>query len=562
MLKLFQMREISSTCFPHKSTLALWCEHKLLERGSLTSFLSESPSYTFNQYFLLSSIVIEQLYPIPVQSFTKKGAYMAKVVVLGAGISGHTSALLLRRLLHKDHSVTVVSPNSNYQWVPSNIWVGIGQMTPGQVKFELAPVYRKKNIRYIQAAARNFYPEGDASGDQPFVEVFYKSGEKQGQSERVEYDYLVNATGPALRFDKTPGLGPHAEGETASVCTYSHAAGAWEKLQVALDKMAAGEKQRFLIGTGHPMATCQGAAFEYILNVAFEIRKRGLQDMAELTWITNEYELGDFGMGGAFIEKGGYVTSTKIFTESILSEYGIKWIKRAGVTHVEKGKAHYENLDGEKGSIGFDFAMLIPAFSGQDFKAFDREGKEITQVLFAPNGFMKVDADYIQKPYEEWSVDDWPSTYANPTYSNIYAPGIAFAPPHSISKPMSSPGGLSIFPSPPRTGMPSGVMGKVVAENIAASIKQGKKVNPHTASMGKMGAACIVSAGYGLTNGSAATMTVFPVVPDYEKYPEWGRDLKYTVGEPGLAGHWIKLLLHYLFMYKAKAWPLWHLIPE
>jgi len=45
-----------------------------------------------------------------------------------------------------------------------------------------------------------------------------------------------------------------------------------------------------------------------------------------------------------------------------------------------------------------------------------------------------------------------------------------------------------------------------------------------------MGAACIVSAGYGLKNGTAATMTVFPVVPDWEKYPDHGRNISYTVG--------------------------------
>ena len=60
----------------------------------------------------------------------------------------------------------------------------------------------------------------------------------------------------------------------------------------------------------------------------------------------------------------------------------------------------------------------------------------------------------------------------------------------------------------------------------------------------------------------AATMTVFPVVPDYEKYPQWGRDISYTMGEPGLAGHWIKLLLHFMFIYKAKANPFWWMIPE
>jgi sulfide:quinone oxidoreductase len=57
-------------------------------------------------------------------------------------------------------------------------------------------------------------------------------------------------------------------------------------------------------------------------------------------------------------------------------------------------------------------------------------------------------------------------------------------------------------------------------------------------------------------------MTMYPVVPDLVKYPGTGRSLKDTFGEIGLAGHWIKLLLHYMFIYKAKARPGWHLIPE
>ena len=107
---------------------------------------------------------------------------------------------------------------------------------------------------------------------------------------------------------------------------------------------------------------------------------------------------------------------------------------------------------------------------------------------------MKVDADYTAKPFDQWSVTDWPQTYQNPSYPNIFAPGIAFAPPHSISKPMTSKNGTAIFASAPRTGMPSGVMGKVTAENIIEWIKTGNPEIKHKASMGKMGAACIVSA--------------------------------------------------------------------
>ena len=35
-----------------------------------------------------------------------------------------------------------------------------------------------------------------------------------------------------------------------------------------------------------------------------------------------------------------------------------------------------------------------------------------------------------------------------------------------------------------------------------------------------------------------------------------------TRGELGLHGHWVKLMLHYLFLYKAKARPGWQFIPE
>ena len=206
-------------------------------------------------------------------------------------------------------------------------------------------------------------------------------------------------------------------------------------------------------------------------------------------------------------------------------------------------------------------AMLLPPFSGVGLKTYDRTGEDITARMFAPNGFMRVDADYNPKPYDQWKASDWPRTYKCPTYANIFAAGIAFAPPHAISQPHTSPRGTPIFAAPPRTGMPSATTGKVVAHTIVDMIK-GNGKPAHTASMAELGAACVASSGADLLHGSAATMTVYPIVPDYDRYPETGRDLAYTMGEIGLAGHWVKLLLHYLFLYKARLRPGWALIPE
>ncbi len=262
-------------------------------------------------------------------------------------------------------------------------------------------------------------------------------------------------------------------------------------------------------------------------------------------------------MGGAFVKRGGYITSSKVFTESVFAEINIKWIKQAGVIKVEPGVAYYEPHDGEMHTAEFDFAMLIPAFSGHDINAFNKSGEDIASVLFAPNKFMKVDAHYTPKPIEDWRINDWPQTYQSPVYENIYAARIAFAPSHPISKPMKSKNGTAISPAPPRTGMPSGVTGKIIAQNIAEANKSGKMLHKHTASMGRMGAACIVSAGFSLTRGLGANMTVSPIAPDWQRFPEWGRDINSTVGEIGLAGHWIKLFPHYMFLHKAKGYPFW-----
>ena len=325
--------------------------------------------------------------------------------------------------------------------------------------------------------------------------------------------------------------------------------------------MRRGEKRRFLVGVGHGTCTCEGAAFEYIVNLEFELRRRGVRDRAEITWITNEYELGDFGMGGMHLKRSGYITPSSVFNASLFAERGIDWITRAHVQKVERDRVLYEALDGTEHEQGFDFAMLLPPFSGVGLKAFDREGADITDRLFLPNEFMRVDADYTPKPHDQWVASDWPRTYQSPAYHNLFAAGIAFAPPHPISIPHTSPNGTVIAPAPPRTGMPSATIGKAVARSIVDMIN-GSRTPTHTASMAEMGAACVASAGANPFTGTAASMTVFPIVPDYERYPEYGRDLDLTFGEIGLAGHWIKILLHHLFLHKARLRPGWRLIPE
>lgn len=118
---------------------------------------------------------------------------MSKIVVIGAGFAGHTAALYLESRLGRKHEITVISNRDVFGYVPSWVWVGVGHMKPEKTVFKLKPIYDRKNIRFVHAAAREIHPE---AGDQ------YVLGEEigTGKEVRLDYDYLVIAPGPAAQF--------------------------------------------------------------------------------------------------------------------------------------------------------------------------------------------------------------------------------------------------------------------------------------------------------------------------------------------------------------------------
>jgi len=121
------------------------------------------------------------------------------------------------------------------------------------------------------------------------------------------------------------------------VCTPSHATEANIKLGQVIKAAKDGEKQRVVVGVGHGTCTCEGAAFEYTFNVDHELRAAGVRDNVELTYLTNENELGDFGVGGMQFEQNGFRTTSQLWTESLYRELGVKAISGAAVTSIDEG---------------------------------------------------------------------------------------------------------------------------------------------------------------------------------------------------------------------------------
>lgn len=308
---------------------------------------------------------------------------MAKIVVLGAGIGGVPMAYEMKEIVGKDHDVVVISDSPTFHFVPSNPWVPPKWRKPEDLKIELAPVMQKKGIEFVQKAATKVDP------------VNNKVDLADGTA--VEYDYLVIATGPRLAFDEVPGLGPHG-GHTSSVCHVDHAAVAaedWDRFMEAPGPIVIGAVQG---------ASCFGPAYEYLMIIETELRKRKIRDKVPITFVTSEPYIGHLGLGG--------VGDTKGLLESALRDKTIKWITNAKVDKIEAGMMYVTEVDDDgnekkKHELPFKHSMMLPAFTGVD--AVRNSGAE---GLTNPRGFVIVDE------YQR-----------NPTYKNVYSVGVCVALP-------------------------------------------------------------------------------------------------------------------------------------
>ncbi len=334
---------------------------------------------------------------------------MAHVVVLGAGLGGTIMAYEMKDQLRPSDTLTVVTRDPKYHFVPSNPWVAVGWRKPEDIEVDLAPVFAKKGIAFRPVAAAKLDPDNNR------LELVDGSV--------VEYDYLINATGPELAFDEIEGFGP--EGFTQSVCHVSHAQKAGEAFEAFCKNPGP-----IVVGAVQG-ASCFGPAYEFLFILETELRRRKIRDRVQMTFVTAEPYIGHLGLDG--------VGDTKGLLESEMRQHHIKWMTSSRVKKFEQGMATIEEIadDGAvKGTkeLPFGFAMMLPAFRG----VAPMRGIE---GLSNPRGFTLIDK--FQR---------------NPKYRNIFAVGVCVAIPPTGPTPV--PCGV------PKTGFMIESMVTAAAQNI------------------------------------------------------------------------------------------------
>ncbi len=82
-----------------------------------------------------------------------------KVVILGGSFGGLTTAYELRRHLGPDQaSVTLVSKEPRFVFVPSLPWVAMGSRNLEQISFGLGPALARKRVAFAHETVLNIDP--------------------------------------------------------------------------------------------------------------------------------------------------------------------------------------------------------------------------------------------------------------------------------------------------------------------------------------------------------------------------------------------------------------------
>ncbi len=353
---------------------------------------------------------------------------MATILVVGGNFAGLTSALeIRRRLKDQGHRVVVVSNREDFLFVPSLIWVPFREREIADITLPLRPILESHGIEFVLATA---------------TKILAEESKVETTSGMYDYDYLVVATGPALDYS-LPGLGPKT-GYTQCVCTPNDALAIRELFDRFVEHPGPA-----VIGAA-PGAGCTGAAYEFLFNFEYNLRKRGVRDRVDLTWITPEPFLGHFGIGGV---KGAATVLHKFF-----DSLHIRYIENAELVEVTKDELRLR--DGA--ALPFSFSMIMPPFLGQEV------------VRNSPG--VGNDKGYVP-------VHD---TYQHKAYPNIFAAGIAVDVPIPFVTPVS----VGI----PKTGYPADEAGKTVGENIAKLVND--NIDLKSRPFSKIPGLCVMDAGH------------------------------------------------------------------
>lgn len=249
-----------------------------------------------------------------------------RVVVIGGGFAGLESAFYLRHKLHDKVDITLISASNYFLFKPNTIYVPFGE-NPENFKIDLAEPTRRKHIDFIHATAERIDPV------RRIVHIPHTE---------VAFDYLVVATGAAMRPAEIPGLAENS----VTIWTPEDMLRLRDRYAAVVESARAGRRSRILFLVP-PHNRCAGPLYEMGMMTDTWLREQGVRDGVEITWSTYEDN---------YIQAFGPRLDTAVNEE--FETRGIFGHKAYAATEVKPGEVHYANGQ----VLSYDLLVSFPPY--------------------------------------------------------------------------------------------------------------------------------------------------------------------------------------------------------
>jgi sulfide:quinone oxidoreductase len=259
------------------------------------------------------------------------GAMPHRIVILGAGTGGTLVANRLRRALGGEASITVIDRDDDHVYQPGLLFVPFGLAESSEiVRPRHAQLHEDIDFRVAEVES---------------VDIAENVVHLVDDSE-VHYDVLVIATGASLQPQETEGLTGPEWGR--SIHTFYSLEGA-NALRGALEHFHAG---RLVVNVIEMPIKCPVAPLEFCFLADWHLRRRGLRDDVELSFVTP--------LDGAFTKP---VASS--YLGALLDEKSIDVVADFATGRVDATARRLHSWDERE--VAYDLLVTIPAHGGPEY---------------------------------------------------------------------------------------------------------------------------------------------------------------------------------------------------
>jgi sulfide:quinone oxidoreductase len=289
----------------------------------------------------------------------------ARIVIAGSGLGGIAVASRLAKLT-EGARITIVDAKEEHNYQPGYTLVASGIWTVDKVRDRNAAL-QPAGVEWIKEMVAGFDPAANA--------VVTAGGR------RVDYDFLVVATGLHLDYAQIEGMDPAAIGREGVGSVYNGPQGA-QATWAAMQAFAERGGQALMTLPATPLK-CAGAPLKMTFLLRDRLRQAGTLDKSRVQ----------------FMSALGNIFGVKVINDNVLERWkalgiGVEYTHKLVAIDIGAHRATFATPEGERVERPYDFIHVVPPMRAPDaVRGSDLAWKEGN---FAAGGWLEVDKGTLQ----------------------------------------------------------------------------------------------------------------------------------------------------------------------